>query len=144
VCCGSHLGNCVNCPLLYYPGNIEYRNQSGVECPDCSARLREERASEAAGTRTGTGTLLEGEDTYVMVSAQGEDAYMADSEDSGEEEESPGPSFVSSRTSCASSEGSCVSGSENAEMTDADGESGVDGDMEDGFEIVCGCKDCLK
>jgi hypothetical protein len=117
VCCGSHFGGCVDCPLLYSPSHIEYQNRSGVECPDCSARLGGERAGEAAATGTGMGTgptLLEGDDTYVMVSAEREDAYMADSEDSEDDSETSGPSCVSSNTSCVSSGGSCVSGSESA------------------------------
>jgi hypothetical protein len=171
VCCGGHFGDCVQCPMLYIPGNIEYQDGIGVECPACSARLREMKAGEVAGevAREMTGTaarpilvddevtgtperpiLVDGEDTYVMVPAEREDAYMADSEGDSEEDSDGGASCVSSGTSH-------VSDSENVEMTDADVEGVVDQDNTAAksrivcgcrdcaeFDIVCGCKDCMK
>jgi hypothetical protein len=151
VCCNGHFGDCVDCPLLYRAGNVEYQDGSAVECPECSKRLREGRAGETAETVMKP-TPVEGEDTYVMVAAEREDAYMADSEgdsDGGSEGGSDGDS--------ESSGASYVSASENMEMTDADAENMVDEDKMDvefgnvcgcqdcaDFDIVCGCKDCME
>jgi hypothetical protein len=89
VCCGNHMGECWECPVLWQPGNIEWYDACALECDACSARIRadlERDMSEMTGLYEWEN--LEGIEVTPNEDGEEDDVEMGDGmqEDDGDEE----------------------------------------------------------